>query len=250
MTKGHEPSDGWVTDLLAHLPDPTMPEDITARIDAAVRAEGPRAATMTPVTVISARRRSAALATRVPTWAAAAAAAAVIAAVAVPLAISNGSHKSTGSTAAELRTPAQAGGTAQDAFGALQLASGTNYTPGNLAQGVQRLLAPASPQVAVGVAPAASAPTTFGNSQTDSGTSGAGSGTASVTPPSDGCLSALQARESGAPLGFDVAQWSSEPAYLIVFGDPSDRAQVIAVVVATSCSSNDQHVLYEGRFRR
>ena len=224
----------WVSDLLANLSTPAMPPEVTARVNAAISEE--LGASVAPVSEFSRFRR---LAQRPPAWLAAAAAAAIIGAIVVPVALHR--HTTTHSTAdkSSVSAPQPATGTSGGAGASSAKSAALNYTPDNLAFGVRSLLA--TQPSTLEATDSASQPTMPNTSmQLNTG----------ARQPSSDCLSALERRASSPVLANEAVQWSSQPAYLVLFADRSNDKQVVAVVVSTSCTAANTHVLYEGRFAR
>ena len=120
---------------LAEVPAVTMPEAVAARLDAALAAErAPARGPVADVLPMAPRRRR-------PSWSGAAAAAAGVAllgALAIPF-VTGGGSRDGGSTAA-------GGGSADRAVGTRRLASGLEYSRGNVAATLDRALAGATTQ--------------------------------------------------------------------------------------------------------
>lgn len=236
--------DRFVHDLLAGLPEPTMPPEVAARIDAALAAEAgtvdPRgtlataAATVTPIAGgragLGARLRGHWLMS----------AAAVVAVLALGSAVvvgalsgrSSTSSDASGATAAlASRAPGAAG-----AETTRLTASGRGYTKANLGPEVLALVA--------GTAPTAAAP---------------GSAVSTLAAPAKtlvedrsrlaACLAKVE--EGGpttAPVAVDAGSFEGQPALVVVLVGSSTSYDVF--VVSPACSSADASLLYYASVRR
>lgn len=243
MSADDDLDDAFVRDLLAGLPEPTMPPDVAARIDAALAAEAATvdarstpataAATVTPITAggsgLGARLRGHWLMS----------AAAVVAVLALGSAVvvgalngrsSTSSNASGGTAALASRAPGAAGGETTRLT-----ASGRGYTKTNLGPEVLALVAgtatsPATPDGAIS-ALAAPAKTLVED-----------------RPRLAACLAKVE--EGGpatAPVAVDAGSFEGQPALVVVLVGSSTSYDVF--VVTPACSSADASLLYYASVR-
>ena len=244
MSADDDLHDAFVRDLLAGLPEPTMPPEVAARIDAALAAEtatvGARgtlataAATVTPITA----GRGSGLGARLRGhWLMSAAAVVAVLALgsAVVVGALNGrsatsSNASGGTAALASRAPGAAG-----AETTRLTASGRGYTKTNL-----------GPEVLALVAGTATSPAT-----PDSATSALVAPAKTLVedrPRLAACLAKVE--EGGpttAPVAVDAGSFEGQAALVVVLVGSSTSYDVF--VVTPACSSADASLLYYASVR-
>lgn len=236
--------DRFVHDLLAGLPEPTMPPEVAARIDAALAAEAgtvdPRgtlataAATVTPIT--AGRRAGPGARLRGHRLMSAAAVVAVLAlgSAVVVGALSGRSSTSSDASGATAALASRAPGAAGAETTRLT-ASGRGYTKANLGPEVLALVA--------GTAPTPAAP--------DSAVSTLAAPAKTLVedrPRLAACLAKVE--EGGpttAPVAVDAGSFEGQPALVVVLVGSSTSYDVF--VVSPACSSADASLLYYASVR-
>lgn len=172
---GEPNDDAWVRDLLSGLAEPSMPADISIRIQQAIAAEQG----ITLGDELAARRARMQRWRGKPMWAAgAAAAAAVVAAVVIPSVVDTDKRDSNtlaSTEAAQLPAPAAAdAGSAKRAAGVPGTISGSQFSASSLPEDVKRLLASVgTPSMALS-APADQSADAFAQNQGTATTGGSG----------------------------------------------------------------------------
>jgi hypothetical protein len=240
--------DAFVRDLLAGLPEPTMPPEVAARIDAALAAEaatvdarGTLATAAATVTPITAGRGSGLGARLRGHWLMSAAAVVAVLALgsAVVVGALNGrsatsSNASGGTAALASRAPGAAG-----AETTRLTASGRGYTKTNLGPEVLALVAGTAPSPA----PSPATP--------DGATSALAAPAKTLVedrPRLAACLAKVE--EGGpttAPVAVDAGSFEGQAALVVVLVGSSTSYDVF--VVTPACSSADASLLYYASVR-
>jgi hypothetical protein len=242
MSADDDRDDAFVRDLLAGLPEPTMPPEVAARIDAALATEAAAAATRgtattattaaATVTPIDAAGGSGLAARLRGHWLMSAAA--VVAVLALGSAVVVGAldrRASTSSSASgAAAAPASRAPGAAGAETTRLSASGRGYTKANLGPEVLALVAgaPTSPTTADGTVSTLAAP---GKALIDNRTRLAA------------CLARVE--EGGpavAPVAVDAGSFEGQAALVVVLVGSSTSYDVF--VVTPACSSADATLLY------
>jgi hypothetical protein len=244
MSADDDLDDAFVRDLLAGLPEPTMPPEVAARIDAALAAEaatvdarGTLATAAATVTPITAGRGSGLGARLRGHWLMSAAAVVAVLALgsAVVVGALNGrsatsSNASGGTAALASRAPGAAG-----AETTRLTASGRGYTKTNLGPEVLALVAgtAASPATPDGATRALAAPAKT---------------LVEDRPRLAACLAKVE--EGGpttAPVAVDAGSFEGQAALVVVLVGSSTSYDVF--VVTPACSSADASLLYYASVR-
>jgi hypothetical protein len=223
-----------VTSALAQLPDPIVPDDLSARLDAAIAAERRGDAPVPParsttVTPLDVGRPG------LPRWTKAAGGLAVAAGLVVGLVLVTHGSSASKSTSAE-SAPAIA-----------RNDTGRAYTkdPTTLTSGLKALLKGNAPKQ---VAPAAGAAPLNPSTQKSAGADSFSS--VDALAPLRGkdalaaCLASLSdPNDPGIPLALDYGTFEGAPALLVIL--PSAKAgTVLAFFVGPECGAADSHLLY------
>ncbi len=236
--------DGLVHDLLAGLPEPTMPSEVAARIDAALAVEAATrdaggtlataAATVTPITSTGSTGLGARLRGHWLMSAAAVVAVLALGSAVVVGALSGRSPSSSSAASGAAATASRAPGAETTRLSA----SGRGYTKANLGPEVLTLVAatstsPASPATNDGTVSTLAAP---GRSLIEDRTRLAA------------CLAKVE--EGGpatAPVAVDAGSFEGQPAVVVVLVGSATSYDVF--VVTPACSSADATLLYYASVR-
>ncbi len=241
--------------LAAVVTDP-MPDDVVARLDAALvdeaRAEPtlaePTLAERRTVTPLRARRPQRQPSSGSRLLSAAAAAALLLAGVAVAVSFlsRSGGNDSTSSTAATKQS-GRDDSVSPEAGGRYPvLSSGTDYTAKTVAAAVPRLLS--APATAPSALPQ---PSSKGQSRADAQASPGASSAApegladrlSGGPALADCLAELTGTSGAQPLAVDLATFDGKPATVILLPTRGDPAKVDVQVVGPGCRQGDAALL-------
>lgn len=257
LPPGPPGGDAWIRDLLGSLPEPTMPAEVSIRIQQAIAAESGT----TLGDELSARRARNQRWRGAPLWAAGAAAAAVVAAVVIP-AVIDSSHGSADTVAGNEASLSLAQPQGEAAGGSAKRAaipstiSGAEFSTSSLPGDVGRLLASVRQS---GSAAQPSSADAYAADSADSADSGAApapaaqdpsSTTSSEQPPpiEESCLAVISG--SGNVVATDFGFWNDQPAHLIVVDDPRYPDTFTAHVVSPDCTGEDLHQFHEERVAR
>jgi hypothetical protein len=226
------PTDAELLQLLAGLPDPVMPDDVAARIDAALRTAPPVPTAAGGATVLpldDARDKQ----VRRQAWSGRALG--VAAGVAALLVVS-------GVVVSQLSGPSGSSGdlTAAGAEADVQtlavVSSDTNYTEDALPQQLNTVLASAATELPT------SAVTPTPTEGSDSvGFKDAPTG---YQPALQQCVTGLTEGDESAPLVADYARFESQPALLVAVPGRIDVGTVEVFVVARGCTGGPDVRLY------
>lgn len=235
--------------LLAVAPSPRIPDDVAARIEAALQAEPPlnAPALREPIATPARRRRT----RRLPVWVGAAAVTVLgVSATVLGVRALDGSETTTSSGAVGASLEADRAAEAPDAT--LAAPPDRDYTADTLADQVQALLA-TDDTAADGREAAPGAVPGLGDT---SGEPSLADGTAEelgpLTTPTGlaACIEALTGRTGVTPLAVDFATYEGQPAAILVLPDPADDAYLDVRVVGAACSASDDDLIAATRVPR
>lgn len=243
-----------VSALLASDASPRMPDDVAARLEAALQAEPPLsvAPPARHPTVPAAPSRPRSRTRRMPVWVGAAAATVLGVTGAVigvrALEDSDSADSSTAGAALEADRAAEAPESALAAPG-----EGDGYTAATLEARVAALVTGAavdaaddSREAAPGSLPGA------GAAAEPSSPTGQLSALATLATPEGlaACVASLTGREGVTPIAVDLASYEEQPAAIIVLPDPADRETLDVRVVGAGCSAADDDLIVATRVPR
>ena len=224
-----------VAAVLAALPDPAIPDDLVARLDAALAKERQAGRRVVPIT--SARSRS-----WLP-WAGGAAAAAVLV-VGTVLVVHPGGNNSSTSSATTSLAKAQDGALVRNE-------TGNDYRRDGkaLAAAVPRLLAGGA-ATSGGIGPSTTTKQPLRATAATPREASGGLASLHTAPGLASCLSSLTTPDvPGVPLAVDYASYEGQPALVVLM--PSARAgKIDAFVLGAGCSAADAKVLLFRRVAR
>ena len=246
-----------VSVLLAADPSPRMPDDVTARLNAALQAEPPLSKPAPGHgTTATAPHRS--RVRRMPVWIGAAAAA-VLGVTGAVLGVQalQGNEASTSSVAG---TALEADSGAEAPESALAApTSGREYTADNVADQVQGLLRESTAADSADEDAAAdgreAAPGTLPSAGTAGEPAAPGgdlSALSTLATPAGlaACIEGLTGRTDVTPVAVDLASFEQRPAAVIVLPDPADPESLDVRIVGAGCSATDDDLIVATRVPR
>jgi hypothetical protein len=250
-----------VSVFLAADSAPRMPEDVAARLDAALQAEPPLSpATPRDDALVAAaptRRRAAG---RMPVWIGAAAAAAVVGVTGAVLGLQalQGNETTTSTTAGAALEADRSAEAPESTLSAPS--SGRAYTADHLTSEVQALVgqsgaADSADEDAADDGREAAAPGTVPGTESAGEPAAAGtdlSALSTLATPAGlaACIEALTGRADVTPVAVDLASFEKQPAAVIVLPVPGDGESLDVRIVGSRCSAADDDVIVATRVPR
>jgi hypothetical protein len=248
-----------VSVFLAADPAPRMPEDVAARLDAALQAEPPLSPA-TPrddarVAASPTRRRAA---RRMPVWIGAAAAVVGVTGAVLGLQALQGNETTTSTTAGAALEVDRSAEAPESTLSAPS--SGRAYTADNLTSEVQALVgqsgaADSADEDAADDGREAAAPGTVPGTESAGEPAAAGtdlSALSTLATPAGlaACIEALTGRADVTPVAVDLASFEKQPAAVIVLPVPGDGESLDVRIVGSRCSAADDDVIVATRVPR